>query len=852
MTDSDSQPVFVRHRPPPGADADAIFDAFLGAVMDMGIELYPAQEEAIMEVFAGNHVILATPTGSGKSMVALAVHFFALCQGKKAWYTAPIKALASEKFFQLCDLFGPENVAMSTGDATINPGAAITCCTAEVLSNLALREGENAEVDFAVLDEFHYYSDRERGMAWQAPLIALPQTRFLLMSATIGECPQVEKTLNQHAMAQVRTVRSQERPVPLEFSYKEKPLHETLATLVHEGKAPIYLVNFTQREAAEEAGNLMSVNFCSKEEKKAISAAVGDFRFDSAYGRDMKRFVHHGIGLHHAGLLPKYRLLVEKLAQEGHLKVISGTDTLGVGVNVPIRTVVFSKLCKFDGEKVGILSVRDFQQIAGRAGRKGFDDRGWVVCQAPEHVIENLRLEQKAGDDPKKKRKLVKKKPPERGYVHFDEKTFHRLRDSLPESLQSRFSMTHAVLLNLLQGGEGQKDGGYGQAVQLIAHSHENAKKRKAHRKRAAQLFKSLVGAGVIEVVKNQAQGTRIVFNQDLQQDFSLNHALSLYLVETLSRLNPEDEEYALDVLTLVESILENPRLILKKQLDKLRGDKVAELKAAGVEYDKRMEELEKLDYPKPNADFIYETFNAFAEKHPWVGAENIRPKSIARQMAESFMSFRDTIGSLGLQRSEGLLLRHLNQACKTLMQTVPTSHRTDEVEDLIAWLRTLLARVDSSLVEEWEEMLNPSAAEPGHEKAVAMWPEDPDVDERAFRARVRAEMHTLVAALSRKNWEDAAAALRPGDDSQDSWGADELQAGLEPFFEEYETLIMDARARHADKTLLEKRGPRIWDVQQVLVDPQGDNLWMIHGQIDLSDGIRPEVPLVRLVRVGT
>lgn len=156
------------------------------------------------------------------------------------------------------------------------------------------------------------------------------------------------------------------------------------------------------------------------------------------------------MGLHHAGLLPKYRVLVEQLARKGLLKVICGTDTLGVGINVPLRTVLFTRLCKFDGQKTGILTARDFHQISGRAGRKGFDDKGWVVVQAPEHVIENLQMEQKCAGDAKKLRKFVKRKPPEKGFIVWNKDTFKKLVTSKPEQLVSRFQVTHGMLLNVL------------------------------------------------------------------------------------------------------------------------------------------------------------------------------------------------------------------------------------------------------------------------------------------------------------------------------------------------------------------------------------------------------------------
>src|SRR3954468_20398694 len=467
-------PALAALLPPRGSGADEILSRFMSYVAASGLELYPAQEEALLELMADKHVVLNTPTGSGKSLVATALHFKALAEGRTSFYTCPVKALVSEKFFDLCRLFGAERVGMLTGDASINRDAPIVCCTAEILANMALRDGAT-RASYVIMDEFHYSADRERGMAWQVPLLALDGTTFLLMSATLGDMRVITESLQATTGREVAVVRGRQRPVPLEFEYRETPLHETIDELVKSGRAPIYLVNFTQRGAADQAQNLMSVDVSSKSDKEAIRAALDGASFDTPYGKDFQRFLRHGIGIHHAGLLPKYRLLVERLAQKGLLKVVSGTDTLGVGVNVPIRTVLFTQLCKFDGEKTGILGVREFQQIAGRAGRKGFDERGFVVAQAPEHVVENRRLATKKAQG----KKVVMHKPPTKGYVHFDRGTFERLMGGTPEPLESRFEITHGVLLSCLQGKRGadeqdgrkQRGGGYRRLLSLIARS---------------------------------------------------------------------------------------------------------------------------------------------------------------------------------------------------------------------------------------------------------------------------------------------------------------------------------------------------------------------------------------------
>lgn len=844
------------HRlPADGADTGAILEAFVAWAEEQGLSLYPAQEEAILELLAGKHVILATPTGSGKSLVAQALHFRAMAEGKRSFYTCPIKALVNEKFFALCEAFGPESVGMMTGDAAINKEAPIVCCTAEILANMALRD-PSAAIDYVVMDEFHYYGDRERGMAWQIPLLALPKTTFLLMSATLGDTSRIEQGIEEVTGREVAVVRGAERPVPLEFEYSERPLHETIESLVEKNRHPIYLVNFSQKAAAEQAQNLMSANFSSREEKEAIARALEGVRFDTPYGRELQRFLRHGIGLHHAGLLPKYRLLVEKLAQSGLLKVVSGTDTLGVGVNIPIRTVLFTQLCKFDGQKVAVLKVRDFLQVAGRAGRKGFDERGYVVAQAPEHVIENLRIAAKQAANPKKK--LQKKGPPTRGYAHWDRQTFEQLQKQAPEPLESRFEVTHSLLLALLQADK-VGDSGYRRLLEIVgrAHVHDGAKKR--FKRIAAERFRQLRRAGLIWLEEwHGRKGRAVVVDPNLQEDFSIHHTLSLYLLEALAMLDPERESYALDVLSLVESILENPWPILYKQLDKAKGEKLAELKAQGVDYEDRLAELEKVEYPKPLADFIYPTFNAFAEKHPWVGEENIRPKSIAREIVENLYGFHGYVQEYGLQRSEGVLLRYLADAYKTLSQSVPERYHDERVDEIATYLRTLLRGVDSSLLDEWESLRRPGQRVEVAGTAVEEKPYNLAEDARGLRIRLRVELHRLLRALALRDFEGALELLRPGHD----WTAERLEAELAPYFEEFGAIDTTPFARQAHFTLVKELEPRRWEAQQRLVAPvdphaieedeeRGATEWAIYCEVDLRGPFDDKQPLLELRRVG-
>jgi superfamily II RNA helicase len=832
---------------------DELLARFLDYASGLGLALYPAQEEALFEILAGKHVVLATPTGSGKSLVATAFLYKALCEGKTGFYSCPVKALVNEKFFDLCNCFGPEQVGLLTGDASVNSGAPILVGTAEILSNMCLRRAR-PPADYVVMDEFHYYGDRERGIAWQIPLCVLRDANFLLMSATLGDTTAIASKLADFTGREVASVRGAIRPVPLEYEYRETPLHETIAELIRQNRAPIYLVNFTQRAAAEEVQNLMSVEVVGKPEKEAIKAALAGERFDSPYGKELQRFLRHGVGLHHAGLLPRYRRLVERLSQQGLLKVVSGTDTLGVGVNIPIRTVLFTQLCKYDGQKDVILGVREFKQIAGRAGRKGFDERGWVVAQAPAHIVENLRLKAKAAGG----KRVHLQKPPQKGYVHFDRGTFDRLVGGNPEALESRFAVSHGLLLGLLQGeaGDPGRGGGYRKLLDVIAHCHDSEVLKARHRRTAAACFRVLRKAGLVDVVLDErARCPHPVPSPSLQDDFSLHHTLALYLVDTLALLDPASETYALDVLSLVEAILENPRPVLFAQLDKLKGETIEALKAQGMEYEQRMEELDKLEWPKPNRDFIYETFNAFADRHPWVGEDNIAPKSVAREILERFCSFHDYVRDLGLQRFEGVLLRYLSEACRAFNQSVPARHKTPEVEELAQSLGGLVRTVDASLLEEWEELRTPGAgAAATLTTAAAPKPRDPAADPRAFAARVRAELHRLLGAFARRDFEEARAALREDGAAAESWTAERLAAALAPYFAEHAAILVTPMARSPRKTTLAEIGQRVWEAQQILVDPEGDEDFAIVARIDLGEPLPPgqeNAPLIELVRVG-
>ncbi|MFC9963466.1 DEAD/DEAH box helicase [Nocardia ignorata] len=806
----------------PGTDADALYESFALWAAEQGTTLYPAQDEALMELASGSNVILATPTGSGKSLVAVGAHLFAMANGQRSYYTAPIKALVSEKFFALCEVFGAENVGMVTGDAAVNADAPIICATAEILANLALREGAAAEVGQVVMDEFHFYADPDRGWAWQVPIIELPRAQFLLMSATLGEVDFFATDLEQRTGRPTAVVAGTERPVPLTFSYVRTPITETLEELVTTHQAPVYVVHFTQAAALERAQALTSVNFASRAEKDAIAAAIGDFRFASGFGKTLSRLIRHGIGVHHAGMLPKYRRLVEKLAQEGLLKVVCGTDTLGVGINVPIRTVLLTGLTKYDGVRTRRLKAREFHQIAGRAGRAGFDTMGTVVVQAPEHEVENARLIAKAGDDPKKQRKVQRRKPPE-GFVSWSEETFDRLVAAQPEPMVSRFAVTNSMLLNVIA-----RPGNCFYAMRhLLEDNHEPRPAQRKHILRAIRLYRSLRDAGVVQQLSEpDAKGRMARLTVDLQRDFALDQPLSPFALAAFELLDRESPTYTLDVVSLIEATLEDPRQLLMAQQHKARGAAVAEMKADGIEYEERMELLEEVTWPKPLADLIEPAFETYRAGHPWVSEFAPSPKSVVRDMIERAMTFAELISFYELTRSEGVVLRYLADAYRALRRTVPDAARTEELDDLTEWLGELIRQVDSSLLDEWEQLTNPGAEIDTDQVAFGAEQVRPiSANERAFRIMVRNAMFRRVELASRQRWYELDQ-LGTGPD----WAEE-----FAPYFEEYESIGTGPDARGPQLFRVEQR-PGFWHVRQVIDDPAGDHGWALTAIVDLEE----------------
>ena len=878
-------------------DDDALYEAFTSWAASTGRPLYPHQEEALVEILAGNHVIAATPTGSGKSMIALAAHFTSMAHGGRSYYTAPLKALVSEKFFDLVSLFGADNVGMVTGDVSLNADAPIVCCTAEILANQSLREGPSLDADMVVMDEFHFYGDRQRGWAWQVPLLELTAPQVVAMSATLGDTSHFERSWKERTGRDVALVDDAERPVPLEFDYVVDRLPDTVERLLGEGRWPVYIVHFSQRDAVATAQSFDRSSLISADQKKEIAAQLAGVSFTKGFGQTLKSLLAQGIGVHHAGMLPRYRRLVERLTQAGLLPIVCGTDTLGVGINVPIRTVLMTSLVKYDGRRMRHVSAREFHQIAGRAGRAGFDTVGFVRVLAPDHEVESARerarlsAAQEAARDAReakraRKRSAKKRKGPEAGEVSWTRSTFDRLVEAAPEKLTSRFEMTHAMVLNVLAGAPaaGRDPGEH--LVWLARNNDDPVSDRNPHLRRLGEIYTSMKQAGVVEHVSSSrasASGEpRLRAATDLPDDFALNQPLSPFALAALELLDPGSPTFALDVVSVIESVLEDPRPLLFAQEKAARAEAVAAMKAEGLEYEERMAALEDVTWPRPLASLLGDAFAVYVRANPWIGDQEISPKSVVREMIENALTFTGIVGRYDVGRSEGIVLRYLTDAYRALRQIVPDELMTEELRAIISWLSALIRAVDSSLLDEWEAMSTgqalPASEGDGTQGTELAFGADEDgtvafsANRHAFRTAIRRALFERVEAMSR----DDVGALARLDEAcrtpiASPWGEEEWDSVLERYWAEHEWIGIDQRARATSLCALNEAPTRedvlelapaaapsaamraqaarieelsetvddapagsLWLATQTLVDPEEDMDWRIVALVDV------------------
>ena len=883
-------------------DDDALYEAFSSWASSTGRPLYRHQDESLIEILSGNHVIAATPTGSGKSMIALAAHFVSMAHGGRSYYTAPLKALVSEKFFDLVSLFGADNVGMVTGDVSLNADAPIICCTAEILANQSLREGPTLDADMIVMDEFHFYADPQRGWAWQVPLLELTRPQFIAMSATLGDTTVFRKQWTERTGRPTVEITDAQRPVPLEYDYVVDTLQDTVERLLSEGRHPIYIVHFSQKDAVDTASSLMDRKLVSPEVRSQIARELSSVSFTKGFGQTLRGLLSHGIGVHHAGMLPRYRRLVERLTQQGLLPVICGTDTLGVGINVPIRTVLLTSLVKFDGSKMRHLRSREFHQIAGRAGRAGFDTVGFVRVLAPEHEVEAARerarltaVQEAARDEREakraKKKASKKRSGPKEGQITWSRSTFERLRDAAPEALQSHFEMTHSTVLNVLGGAADAGRDPAEHLVHLALHNDDQPLPANPHIRHLADIYTSLLQAGVVEHLSSaraQELGvSRLQLVADLPDDFALNQPLSPFALAAFELLDPDSPTFALDVISIVEAVLEDPRPLLYAQENQAKAAAVASMKAQGMEYDERMAALEEISWPKPLEELLSPAFSVYARSNPWVGDLELSPKSVIREMIENAMTFTELISRYDVGRSEGVILRYLSDAYRMMRQVIPEEIMTEELESMISWLADLIRSVDSSLLDEWEAMMNgeelveaeggPSAV--GAERAFGA--DESGVvaftaNRHAFRNAVRRALFNFVELMSRDDVDGLERASAQAADTDGlfaeaaPWTGDDWDHALERYWAEHDWIDINQGARSQALCTLEEQisgedilalmpfsardnanqrsrfealaravdeapAGSVWLATQTITDPEDNMDWRIAALVDLA-----------------
>ena len=842
-------------------------------VQSQGITLWPHQEEALLDLASNEHVILGTPTGSGKSLVAVGMCYFACTQNKTIYYTAPIKALVSEKFFYLVKLFGKDLVGMITGDCVINSEAPIICCTAEILAQDALRWETDSDIKLVCMDEFHYFGDKDRGWAWQVPLLVLKDTQFLLMSATLGDTTALAQKLKSLTQRDVSTITNAPRPVPLSYSYSTLSLEASVELIMQQRGVPVYIVCFAQSEAQKSAAALASFGISNKEEREEIKKELAGFNFSTAYGKELKRLLLCGVGVHHAGMLPRYRLLVERLAQKGLLPVICGTDTLGVGINVPIHTVVLRALAKYDGRRMRILNSREFHQITGRAGRSGFDTEGVVVSLATPYEIERLRARAKAANDPKKLKRIKVPKPPE-GYVGWSEHTFQKLIESEPEALTPRLKITHAmVLAEVMHGGAA-----YARLHALIKNSFQTAEEQQKLIHACQEIFATLMDAGVI--VREEGTGTdaqpgddtasdqpaagttsdtaatqpagdtnaataavqptattaddtwenaSYALAKDIPSDFALDQMLAPFVIAACELIDRESPNYALDIVSLVEASLENPPQIMKALVKEAKNKALAEMKMEGIDYEERMERLENVSYEKPLKELIDAAYTRYCAEVPWAKDFQLYPKSIVRAMLESANDFKGYVQKISISRSEGTLLRYLSDAWRVLAKTIPQEFINDDLERIISWLHMLIRTTDSSLLDEWEMDSLTAKAPQTPRVGPAQIIEDP----HGLEIMIHNALFKRVLLASKNDSAALGKLDEPFGFYERKW-----RSVLDEFFEAHESLYInqDARSkRYFSVDTREEKTQHLWHAHISFLDAEGDIDFGISADVDLD-----------------
>ena len=435
---------------------------------------YPVQEEALLAWFTEEQgVLVCAPTGTGKTLIAEAAIFEALRLGKTAYYTTPLIALTDQKFRELQQSavkwgFSANDVGLVTGNRKVNPDAKILVVVAEILLNRLLhREAfDFSDVWAVVMDEFHSFNDHSRGIVWEFGLGLLPkQVKTLLLSATVGNSMQFADWLSHKHQRKLKLVESHDRKVPLSFQWVgESLLPEYVESLVQGNDAarrtPALIFCFNREQCWTTAEMLKGKKVVQDDQQKQIANQLADWDFSTGVGPKLKQILMRGIGVHHAGVLPKYRRIVEELFQQKLLSFCVCTETLAAGINLPARSIILPTLLKGPPGKMKLIEPSSAHQMFGRAGRPQYDDHGFVYALAHEDDVKILRWQEKFDSIPadtkdpgllKAKKQLKKKQPKRReGVQYWNETQFQQLRDAKSADLASRGAFPWRLLVYML------------------------------------------------------------------------------------------------------------------------------------------------------------------------------------------------------------------------------------------------------------------------------------------------------------------------------------------------------------------------------------------------------------------
>ncbi len=709
------------------ADLELAFvDRFLWS---RGLEPYAVQEQAIAQIIAGKSVLVTVPTGTGKTVMAKAGIYAAFERGRTAVYTTPLRALTEEKYRELCDDFGAGNVGMATGDFKINREAPIQVEVAEILWNRIVSDKNVSPADVVIMDEGHYFNDQERGYVWEQSIIGLdPRSQLVVLSATVGHperfCHWVELTRRQP----MGLVESRERRVPLVHEFREEFLIETVKDLAHRGDVPAIVFVFGRELCFEVARLIKSARrFTTDEERARIEKLCDETLLPAGVAKELKPLLAHGIGIHHAGILPRYKQLVEQLTLERLVKFVVCTETIAAGINLPARTVVFPSLRKYIQKQPRLVTAAEYHQMSGRAGRPQFDDKGLAITLAPEDVVSDLRKELKdsarrpAYDESKVRKSVYNRARSDaqrKGEVCWTPDDHAALVSGEPAELKSKTKITAEQVLAI---GLPDLTTTVLPGVQLIDPSKMVAKEvdeveaslppsmrldivtvidnlllpdydRRGHHKLLAQLVANMRALEILDEHGKQIAGHMIrelqgvdgvfvywvLFHEQL--DYVDVRALLEYLVDhdVVQRIldrKEEDKKREWCRTRLRELRMENPQVAWE--------DVEAEWDAANPRVLSRIEE-------------IHQRFSALVP-HPELHGGK-KQKTVWATMEDANLGFLDLVEREGMHHEEGSLFTYLVRVMN-FAKKLGEASQLSQFEEIAEKIKACLARVDERMI---------------------------------------------------------------------------------------------------------------------------------------------------------